>query len=420
MKKLFALTFFFAYILQLYSENNTLSNSVDSTVYYKYKYCFPIIIQDSPAQLFTMRQSNQNYLSAYRFLIHQINKTASNKTSTLFQMGLTAFLYPFTHEEGHRSVLTSLGIGSVSQPFFNSKGAAYVNGVRDADLISLRDHDLPNYIRLHTAGLEADYTLSLKEEEAILFGFERKQNLYLEVVFRKLSTMGYYTLSLVPSMSPNIDEEPNELKRDIVGHDVYGAIKNLFRPNIQFYRYTDYDNLTADERRFVKRVGCRALLNLGSPLFFNQLNFIQNKSLRLSLGTGYTMCPFGDFIDENVWVKYQNRYNIHAYLRQFENRNNWFFGGGLALVDYQLSPKLSASASSHFWNQPLNLDFNTSKSRFGASGNALLKYRIISNTSGNALSLDFGLNCKTYGFLPEEVMLKDNIGISVGISLYTR
>ena len=371
----------------MYGVCNSILREIDSINNRQCIVSYPFVIQDSPAQLFTMRQSNQNYLSAYRFLIHQINKTASNKTSTFLQMGLTSFLYPFTHEEGHRSILTSLGIGSISQPFFNSKGAAYVNGVKDADLISLRDHNLPNYIRLHTAGLESDYALSLREEEAVLFGFERKQNLFFEIIFRKLSTMGYYTLSLIPSLSPNIDEEPNELDRDIVGHDVYGAIKNLFRPNIPFYRYTDYDDLTTDERRFVKRVGYRALLNLGSPLLIKQLNLIQNKNLRLSLGSGYTMCPFGDFIDENIWIKYQHRFNIHAYLRQFENRNNWFLGGGLRLADYQFNPTWSASISSHFWNQPQDMDFNTSISRFGASANVLLKYRLISNTNGNAIMI---------------------------------
>ena len=53
---------------------------------------------------------------------------------------------PLTHEEGHRSILTVNYVGSISQPFFNESGAAYVNGVTDQTLMDLRDNDLPTYI----------------------------------------------------------------------------------------------------------------------------------------------------------------------------------------------------------------------------------------------------------------------------------
>ena len=42
---------------------------------------------------------------------------------------------PLTHEEGHRAVLTTNHIGSVSNPFFNENLAAYVKGVSDQTLI---------------------------------------------------------------------------------------------------------------------------------------------------------------------------------------------------------------------------------------------------------------------------------------------
>lgn len=395
--------------LNLYSQKNDTVNTKISS--------YNFIIQDSPSRLFTMRQFNVNYLSAYRFLNNELNKITKDKLSRTIQMGVELFLLPLTHEEGHRSILTSLGIGAVSQPYFNLKGAAYVNGVRNVELQNLRDHDLPNYIRLHTAGLESDYMLCNQIDETILFGFDSKRNLGIDYLVRKFGIIGYYSMSMFSAINPKLKEESNELERDIVGHDVYGAIKNLYRPHEVFYRYTNYDDLTTDEQKFVKRVGFRALLNLASPVFFKPLNIIRKQNLKLNVSSGYTMCPFGDFIDENFFIQYNQKYNIHAYLRQFENRNTWFMGGGVSLVNYQISSKFNTTIAAHFWNQPQSLDFNTTKSQFGGSGDILFKYIVLEHKSHNSMSLDLGLNYKTYGFLPEEVYLKEHFGARLGVTV---
>ena len=396
--------------INFYKKNDSINNIVKPFFY-------SFIIQDSPVGLTTMRQSDENYINVYRFLSNELNKNVNLKTGFLIQTFAELLLYPITHEEGHRSILTSCGIGAISQPLYNLQGIAFVNGVRDNELENLRDNDLPDYIRLHTAGIESDYMLGNKAEEDIIFNFDSKRNLFVEVYFRKLATIAYYTGSLVPSLSPNLNENSNELLNDIVGHDVYGAIKNLHRPNIPFYRYTDYKDLTKEELKYLKRVGYRALLNIGSPVFFKTLNIIKNKNLKLSLSTGYNMCPFGDFIDEKVYIQFNNNYNFRAYFRQFENNNTWFMGGGLSLVDYKISSKLNTTIDSHFWTQPKKLDFNTTQSQFGGSGDVLFKYIVFENKSHNSLSLDLGLNYKTEGFLPEEVILKEHFGVRLGVTV---
>ena len=392
--------------------------NVNDSINFSKKMSYPIIIQDSPAKLFTMRQFNQNYLSSYSFLSHQLYNNFPKKFGYLVQyFSELFFLLPLTHEEGHRSILTSLNIGSISQPYYNKEGAAYVKGVPDSGLKYLRDNDLPDFIRLHTSGLESDYMLNNRIEELVIFGFESKKILNLDYLARKINIFSYYTLSMYPSLIPKLKEESNELERDIVGHDVYGAIKNLYRPNIPFYRYTNYDDLTTEELNFLKRVGNRALLNLASPLFLKPLNIIKKNKIKVSLGMGYTMCPFGDFIDENIFVIYNQKYNLHAYLRQYENRNTWFMGGGLSLVDYQISPKFKTTIAGHLWNQPQNLDFNTTNSQFGGSGDLLLKYIFLENKSNNSMSIDLGLNYKTFGFLPEEVIMKEHFGVRIGVTV---
>ena len=375
------------------------------------------IIQDSPVGLNTMRQSDQNYLSTYRYVSDELGKVMSTKANLLVQFVFSLFTYPVTHEEGHRSILTSLGIGAISQPLYNLKGVAYVNGVTDEQLQRLRDTDLPDYIRVHTAGIESDYMLSLQEERMITLGEESRKNLFVEVYFRKLCTMLYFTGSLIPSMEPKLKEDANELKNDIVGHDVYGAIKNLYRPQLEFHRYTLYEDLTTEEKHFVNRVGYRALVNLISPVFIKKLNFANKSDFKLGIGAGYAMSPFGDFIDENFYIQLKKKYTIHAYLREYQNRNTWFPAAGVTLYNCRLTQHLSTTIAAHGWSQPAGLDFNTTKSQLGAAGDVLLKYIVLHTKKKNSVSLDLGVNCKTAGFLPEEVILKKHFGVRLGASL---
>ena len=379
---------------------------------------YSIIIADQSLRQFTMKQSNQNFLTSYRYL-SQLSTNLFGENKTYLLQALTSLLsIPLTHEEGHRSILTSLGIGSISQPIFNTKAAAYVNGVRDETLMNLRSTNLPSYIRLHTAGLESDYTLLNRETELILFCQENKELLSIDHLFRKVSLIWYYSTSPFSALNVKLKEETNDLERDIVGHDIYGAVKHLHRPNDnEFYRYVNYSNLTNEEKSFLNRVALRALLNIVSPILIKPLNVLQKDNFRLSLGLGYSMSPFGDFIDENVWMRYKQKYNIHAYLRQYQNRKTWFPAGGVSLVDYQFSRKFNVTFSTHYWSQPKNLDFNTSKFDFGAAGDVLLRYSFLDNKQGSSLSFDLGLMAKSKGFLPEEVFLKEHLGLRVGITL---
>jgi hypothetical protein len=136
-----------------------------------------------------MKQFNQNYLSLYRLSVNELNRAVSPRVSALIQVGMSLITIPLTHEEGHRAVLTTNHIGSVSNPFFNENLAAYVKGVSDQTLIQLRDTDLPTYIRLHTAGLESDYSLLLSESSLLNWGKEDFNVLGMEFFMRKLNLL---------------------------------------------------------------------------------------------------------------------------------------------------------------------------------------------------------------------------------------
>ncbi len=380
---------------------------------------YPFIIRDSPARLFTMRQFDQDYLSGYRLLFGLTGENLSPTINYILQIGSCLFLFEtMTHEEAHRSVLVGEDIGSVSQPFLFSKRGGYVAGVTDQTLKNLRDNKFPTFIRLHTAGFESDYMLATREETLLSFEDESYKNLLVEYWFRKAALVGYFMEGFFERDTDG-PEEANELERDIVGNDLYGVIRHLYRPNMEYKRYTRYGDLTEEELRYLKRVEWRTFLNLANSNLVGFKNFKLSQNLKGNVGLGHCMGPFGDFIDQKFWLAYQQKIKVIAYLREFQNRNNWFLGGGIGIKDYPLAQRWTASVSVHFWNQPVNLDFNESTGKSGGAIDVLGSYNLLGDKKGKlkSLSLDMGMIYKTTGFLPEEIFLEKHFGLRFGLTL---
>jgi len=382
---------------------------------------YKFLLQDDPAQLFTMQQVTQNYLAGYGLLSRGLYSTVKNdKVADILCFGLSSFFFmPFTHEEGHRSILTARNIGSVSQPYFNKNGFAYVKGVHDETLQHFRDNDLPSYIRLHTAGLESDYLLTKRVETIGAFAFDDFRYYRWEYLIRKLTLAQYYLSGLLKAEIDEPEEE-NELERDIVGYDTYGAARHLFRPAMEFHRYTTYSELTGEERKFIKRSGYRSLLNALHPLVAGRENFAYKDNITWSAGAGYTMAPFGDFIDETFWASYKKKYNVMLYLRQFQNYDAWFPAVGAGLIRYQPIERLSIDCSGHFWRQPENFAFRTSSAFSGGAFDLDLSWFMLyegDDAVKRGASVDLGFLYKTDGFMPEIMFLEEQFVFRIGTTL---
>jgi len=383
---------------------------------------YPFIAIDSPARLFTMRQLDQDYLSGYRLFADATNKNLNPVASYLIQ-GITSLflLKTMTHEEGHRAILTGENISSGDRPFYFMNRAGYVDGVTDATLKNLRDTQFPTFIRLHIAGFESDYMLATREETLLSFEDEKYRNLAVEYMFRKAALLVYFTEGIFKRDSDG-PEEANELERDIVGNDLYGVIRHLFRPAMEYRRYTRYNDLTDEEHRYLRRVQWRTFFNLANANLIGIRNFRLTDNLTANLGLGHCMGPFGDFIDQKIWMTYRQKLKMSAYLREFENRNHWFLGMGAGIHDYPLTRRLSASAMAHYWNQPLHLNFNSSTGKSGGAVDLSGSYKVIlrQNAYLKYLSLDMGMIYKSAGFLPEETALDQHFGLRFGIRLGLR
>lgn len=406
---------FILILLLIVSNVSLFAQSKDSTEINTRGKAYPFIFQDSPARLSTMRQFNVNYLSSYRILSTAFDKSFSPAINySLQSLVIILGLGSLTHEEGHRSILSAKNIGSISQPFFLSKRDGFIDGVTDLTLINLRSSDFPDFIRLYTAGSESDYMMGNHEESLMAFGDESFRNLAAEYLIRKASLIQYYLIGFV-HYDIDGDEETNELKRDIVGNDVYGATRHLFRPTMPFQRYTLFNDLTSEEKNYVYKMGYRSLFNLINLNLIGIPSVAISNNLSLNFGMGHILCPFGDFTDENFWIHYK-KFKVQAYIREFQNRTNWFMGGGLSLMDYPISNRIETSLSAHLWDQPKDLGFNDTKGLTGGAVDFTGKY-FFSTHALNKLkrvSIDLGITYKSKGFLPEDAYLSKHLGFRLG------
>jgi hypothetical protein len=383
---------------------------------------YPFILRDSPARLFTMRQFDEGYLSSYRLFSDLLNSNLKPVVSYAVEgAAVLLFFHALTHEEAHRAILVGEDIGSVSHPFQLSERGGYVVGVTDATLQNLRDTNFPTFIRLHTAGFESDYMLATREETLMSLGGESYKNLAVEYLLRKAGTIRYFTEGIFKYNSDG-PEEANELERDIVGNDFYGVIRHLHRPTMEYTRYTRYADLTDEELGYLHRLQSRTFLNLANANVIGVTSFRVSDAVRLNAGLGHSMAPFGDFIDQKVWLAVKGKVKISGYLREFENRSHWFYGAGVGVSEYPVAGRVAVSAAVHYWNQPVDLSFTAVDGRPGGAVDVTGRYKVPLRHSTwlQYLSLDVGVIYKTVGFLPEELALGEHFGVRVGLSLITR
>lgn len=403
---------------------------------------------DGSADYFTMKQSDDLYLSLYQLgtdmlfesniepvvlgdtVLERLGAIGKMIPQVTLWMTDSLLFIPITHEEAHRAILTDKGIGSISQPFFNENGVAYVKGVTDATLENLRDTDFPTFIRMHTAGNESDYCIAQKAFQRFTFldetemDYAKMPSLLWSYFFREISIWNYVGHTY---HSGGIDEpeEADELERDIVGDDISGMIHHLFNPTAEYHRYWTTADFSDEENAFLKRVYLRTWLDFPiiNPMLFNRFSFQLGDSTKMSFNTGYCLAPFGDFIDENFYFRVDDvlhgplEFSLTA--RQYQNKENWFPEFILTCQRFSPFSWLTLNAAGDIWWQPENLSFTTDKAQLG--GSVTLGCNVYPLKKLEGAKFDFGLNFnlmyKTAGFMPEVISLDKDFALTAGISV---
>ena len=372
------------------------------------------------SKMLTMKQTNQLAQESNRLFGNLVIK--DKKSEKYFFLGtlLTSslILQPVTHEEGHRSMLTENNIGSISQPIFDKNMVAKVVGVTDATLKNLRDTNLSTYIRLHTAGLESDFTYLNSLNSKLSFEEEEYKYVKGDVLARNLGVSLYYLTSFI-NRKFSLDEfKSPELERDIVGHDIWGMIRHINRPDMEFHRYTTWDELTSKEKKMANRIAFFSLVNFLNPNLIGIRNYTLKNGNKLGFNIGYSLAPFGEYFQQNVYYYIPNKkLKLNPYLIEYFNNEKVFLAGGIKLVNYEIHPKILLNSSLDVWSQPENLSYISSKGKLGAGVHINGAYKILDINEGKSKSLfvNLGFSAKSKGFIPEAPSLKEDFRINMGI-----
>ena len=339
------------------------------------------------------------------------------------------------HEEWHRAVLGSRGVGSRNDVYdlrnLFADGIS-VSHARDEDLARMKREHPAEFVRVKEAGIEGEYAMVTRLERDQFFRGARAwhQGLYWLVTLNSVLYVADTSDTDALTRKANA-KETTVAARDISGHDFTAWVRTLFRPGEPFEaygvhpsgvgvnRYTATTDLTPEERRYLHRQGVLAFLNFADP----NLVGISGVTLPSPLGAGplranlalrHLLTSFGHTVDANVFLK-QGPANLFVVLHAYGNHDRAFFPGVDAeLVDHRvgaLGRTFAVSPRAAVWAQPEGQQFRTRASRTGAL--AALRVRTPLARRLGALA---ELEAKTAGWVAGTAQLDPAVNVRLGVS----
>jgi len=342
----------------------------------------------------------------------------------------------WTHEEWHRAVLSSRGIHSYDEiyefPLFAE--TISVKDVKDEDLIQLKKEYPAEMVRLHAAGIEAQYELNFAMEKDRFF--LQPPTFDDAILWLNYINNISYLYACASNESNTITDEllQNEnqdiSQRDFTGLDCDAWVYDLFRPDepyqqrgihpsgVGIKRYIKFDDLTPAEQDYLKTNFKLSLLNLANPFLyrlngFTATNPIDHHPFRWNATLRHHLTSFGYTVDANFFYE-QNPVNAVAIFHHYFNKDHFFPGLELAVIRLPISvfhQPVALSARSAVWLQPKDQQFYTNDSELGGVATVKLNYTLL-----GPWETFIELEAKTPGWLAGNVYLGDNFSVRLGLA----
>lgn len=339
------------------------------------------------------------------------------------------------HEEWHRAVMNSYNISSFNDmntfPF--GQTLVSVNSIADTDLSRLKQQNNSDFLRLMTAGLEAQYEL-VKNLQKVNFFYKLNLPLSISYFMNTLNNIAYVATCSDPSSdSMTIEMEKEEgasiKKRDFTGLDFIAWAYDLSRPDEPYSsrgihpsgsgirRYRRTSDLTRDELEYLKKMGSMQLLNLVSPsLFF--INSIQlTENLRGNFSLFHYLTPFGYDLGANIFTSFKNT-DLFFALHNYHNNKTSTLGIETSLINHPLTISgvpFSITPTVYIWMQPQDLQFKTSEVRTG--GKIELS---VASLHSKSIHPYITLGAKSEGWVAGDIDLGSSLNVKAGLELLVR
>lgn len=395
----------------------------------------------SPSLMQAHALTQDYYLGSHRLLAALFGSEDSATEHPLEGLALLAFDYvssitplglSWLHEEAHRSVLNQYGIRSHNGVYEASlsDSSIPVDDVRDVDLIRLKREHPADFVRLSTAGMEAESQFALNIEKAEFFDRTLPRQRFL-ILLAHLGPIGYRNFcdSRQGDEATREDlthEGSNERERDFTGYDCVSYVYDLFRPEepyeargphpsgVGIARYRSRDDLTSTEKKYLHRMAIYSWVNLVDPFWFPE-NTWQLGDYRWTANLRHHLTPFGHSFEQNVFLKtVDSKEGGHLLtVRQYTNDKATLPG-----LEWQcfrcktFGPGRALDIRSAVWFQPEDLLYRSKSWQLGG----YIALQLQEDIHDNARI--FGeIMTKTRGWMADEINLNPATHLRLGVNL---
>ena len=366
--------------------------------------------------------------SVNRYILHSLNSNTRGITQTLSGALYTYLTFPFQEVAAEWLLLNKNGIRAKVNPFVFDRRSGVLSpqlhGLNNAFMSNFKNDSFFDFMRLHTVRHERNYINSLLlEEEIARIDLSNRNNL--------LTFMQLYWLELLVSRSLNIysasrrdvrTSNRSEERQPLIIDRQRSWVKYLFRPEAAYQRHVLQDDLTNEERRFLRRSAHWSWLNLVSPQMFFIPKFSLGDRNSFTFSLNYLRVPFGEMFGQNIWLMHNHNQLHGIFFRQYRSYAQTTFGIGYRLYDVPLFRNIYMTSSVDFWQQPTDFDFRATTSFSGFRIGQTFEYQLIQNqfSGRNRFSLLVGYDFKTKGYTPHSFFMGRNLNVRTGFKWYWR
>jgi len=294
----------------------------------------------------------------------------------------------WSHEEWHRAVLGRWGIDSFNDIWNVRLDTSSINviHVADEELIALKRDHPADMVRLSAAGMEGDIELARAvEADAFFDGTDWRRDLVTVAIQRgRVIRYMWYCDTSAATADTNAEnlQEPDPLKRDVVGYDCDAWAYDVQRPDepyeargphptgVGIDRYRRPTDLTPHERELLVQAKWLSLLNLVDPAMFGVRWGVPGAppGWRMTGGFAYQLTSFGQAVTLDLYARGADA-SWRAALRLY-------LSGHLALPGLELErvrlartvggARLEVTPTLGVWLQPAHDRFDDTAARPGA------------------------------------------------------
>jgi len=328
---------------------------------------------------------------------------------------------PLEEIEVERKLLSLNSLHSRMNPLsFNSLNKSYHYGLSQTQLDHFKSVNYTDFMRLHTIRNEYHYIKTkILEEEIAKVDLSNKNNRYdfIKTYIMDLVYNRAYNLFYSPLKDKDLNINDKNKEPIIVDTDK-SWVKYLFERDEKFNSHITSNQLTIEEKRFLKRSTYLSWMNLISPQMLGIRKFGINENLKFTFSLNYLRIPFGEMTEQNLWFSYKKHLN-GLFIRQYFNKEKIAYGLGYKMYDVKLNKDLSITSTFDYWLQPEKLQFDDNALKSGFHFGQDLEYKLWRDqyTKLNKLSIYIGYDYKTKGYLPEEIKMTESFLFNFGFKI---